>query len=343
MDFTVSHIRRFFVFSGMAVFLLSVIGCRNGKPANTWAQVADSISRIQSNTLRLEALNKALIRFQNDERLYKMRAHTYDELNQLQNAIDDAEKAIKLDSTNAENYFYVADLCMKKPYMTGAIGAMHHLLKVLPGNKTAFERLGKYYFLVKEYENSIKYLNSALKLDPNDAEALFYKGYDYKESGNAKMATLHFQKVIEVKPDYLQAYLQLGLLSADANDPKAVSYFSSALQMDPGNKGALYARGMYYQQHDSIKLALKDYMTFIHKDSSSELINYAVAYCNYLLKNYNQALHYFDRAIQINSIYEQAYYGRGLTYKALHKNAEAVADLKKSEELKGKKPASKNP
>lgn len=339
----ISHIQRFLVLSAIAVLLLAGTACRNGKAGNTSAQVADSISRIQSNTLRLQALNKALIRFQSDERLYKMRAHAYDDLGQLQNAIDDAEMAIKLDSTNADNYFFVADLCMKKPYMTGAIGAMHHLLKVLPGNKTAFERLGKYYFLVKEYENSIKYLNSALKIDPNDAEALFYKGYDYKESGNAKMATLHFQKVIEIKPDYLQAYLQLGLLSADANDPKAVSYFSSALAMDPGNKGALYARGMYYQQHDSIKLALKDYMAFLQKDSSSELVNYAAAYCNYLLKNYSQALHYFDRAILINSIYEQAYYGRGLTYKAMHRNAEAAADLKKAEELRSKKPAPKNP
>lgn len=333
---------RNYLFFILSLYLL-LPACRSGQTGNTAQQVADSISHIQNNTTKLEALNKAVIRFQKDPLLYKMRAQTYDNLIQLQNAIDDAEMVIKLDSTNANNYFYIADLCMKKPYMTGAIGAMHHLLRVLPGNKAAFERLGKYYFIVKEYENSIKYLNSALKLDPNDAEALFYKGYDYKEMGNAKMATLYFQKVIEVKPDYLQAYLQLGLLSADANDPKAVGYFTSALQMDPGNKGALYARGMYYQKHDSIQLALNDYTTFLKQDSSSELINYAVAYTNYLLKNYNQALHYFDRAIQINKIYEQAYYGRGLTYKALHKNAEAAADLKKAEELGAKKPAADKP
>lgn len=329
------------------VFLITVVnfyGCaHNGSPAGTAAQAEDSISRMPDNDAKITALNRAIYRFSNDPKLYKMRAQTHDKLFQLESAVKDAEMVIKLDSLNAANYFYIADLCMKKPYMTGAIGAMHHLIKVLPGEKRGYEKLGEYYFIVKEYENSIKYLNSALRLDPNMPEALFYKGCDYKDMGNNKMAVLHFQRAIEVDPKYIAPYLQLGVIGADNNDPKAESYFSSALQLDPDNKGALYGRGMYYQKHDSLNLALKDYLHILQNDSSSELVNYNVAYCYYLQKDYSKALRYFNRTLQINQLYEQAYYGRGLTYKALHKNKEAEADLKYADDLKAKKPVGKNP
>jgi tetratricopeptide (TPR) repeat protein len=68
-------------------------------------------------------------------------------------------------------------------------------------------------------------------------------------------ATSAFARTIDLKPDFIEAYLARGLLYwRELHDaPAAIADFSSILRLDPGCSEALFYRGMAHQ-------ALSDYV-----------------------------------------------------------------------------------
>ena len=53
-------------------------------------------------------------------------------------------------------------------------------------------------------------MNEAIKLDPNNASLYFNLGVINGEQGNTEKAKEYYKKAIELKPDYFDAYINLG-------------------------------------------------------------------------------------------------------------------------------------
>src|SRR3954471_13658704 len=92
----------------IAVFCLSLAGCKNNTETKQEAQKADSLS-IKLNSPELKAVNAELLKDPGNAALYDKRAKIYQGLKQTEEAINDSKRAIKLDSTKAEFYITLVD------------------------------------------------------------------------------------------------------------------------------------------------------------------------------------------------------------------------------------------
>lgn len=63
----------------------------------------------------------------------------------------------------------------------------------------------------KDYDQAIKELNEAIKLDPKDAKAYNLLGWSYVKKGKLDLAFPHFQKAVELDPKNISALGGLGL------------------------------------------------------------------------------------------------------------------------------------
>jgi tetratricopeptide (TPR) repeat protein len=286
----------------------------------------------------ISELNEAIDANPNDASLYIKRAELHEKKGELEPAIRDAEKAAMLDSTKASNHIFLAQLYEKRPYMRGAIEAYERAVKLNPKDKNSYLRLGILYFQVKDRNNSFKNLNEAIKLDPNLAEAFYYRGYNYRELNMLDKAIREFDHARELKQDYIDAYLQLGLIYADKKDKRAGDYYTTALRLEPGNLRALYARGIYYQEADSIDLAIKDYERILELTPEFLSTNLNLGYIYLQRKDYDKAIEYFTQAIDKNPSLKQAYEYRSRAYGAQGKKDLAKADEEKVKELENKPP-----
>ena len=84
-------------------------------------------------------------------------------------------------------------------------------------------------------------------MNENDAEYWREKGAICSTYGNDKAAIGYYKKVIEIDPDRIDAYFQLGISYGETgNYQKAIQSINRALQTEPQNSLYFYGRGRVY-------------------------------------------------------------------------------------------------
>jgi tetratricopeptide (TPR) repeat protein len=116
-------------------------------------------------------------------------------------------------------------------------------------------------------------------------------------------------------------------------DAEAVSFFSKAIELNPGIAKAYCSRGVELMKMGQVQKALSDLDKSIKLDPKD-----AEAYNNlgsiYIkMRQDAKAITYFDKAIEFKPIFSRAYKNRGAIYNRLGQNKEAIADLSKTVEL----------
>jgi tetratricopeptide (TPR) repeat protein len=75
------------------------------------------------------------------------------------------------------------------------------------------------YLETKDYETYKKLIGEVLKNNPNDADLLFNLGVISGNAKNTADAEKYYTKVIEIKPDYTNAYINLAALKLEDEKP----------------------------------------------------------------------------------------------------------------------------
>ncbi len=184
---------------------------------------------------------------------------------------------------------------------------------------------GNILYRAKRYDKALDAYEHAIQLDPNLADAYYYKGYTLTNLNRYQEALDAYERAIQLAPNDAVAYNGKGYVLYNLNRyDDALAAYDHAIQLDPNlaptynNKGyALYNLNRYQE-------ALEAYDHAIQLDS-----NYAYAYIgkgNALsyLKRYDEALVTYDRAIQLDPNYAYAYIGKGNALRNLKRYDEAL-------------------
>ncbi|MCX6352291.1 MAG: tetratricopeptide repeat protein [Bacteroidetes bacterium] len=316
-------------YSLFTIHLLFLVSCNH--PNKSLHPETDLIKDTSATGLQtaMEGINKDLKANKEDAILYIKRARVYEAMHKTIPAVSDVEKAMKLDSLNAGWHVYLGGLYMTQGFIKWSIGEFKKAINLEPKNKTAALKLGEVFYFLKNRPESFKYLNAAINIDQQLAEAYYYRGLNFRDMGMFDKAVLSFQTAIEADKNYFEAQLKLGDLFASKKNKLAAAYYRNALNLKPGDTRTLYARGSFYRDADSLKLAIKDFSEIIITEPENKDAHYSLGYCFYSLKDYQKGITHFTKALETDPKYAAAYYGRSLCYEALGKKKEAAADLER--------------
>jgi len=279
----------------------------------------------------LAQLNEQIAAEPNNAALLFRRATYFFDNNNGKMAYDDVAKAVSIDSTKDDYYMLLANIHFKGLQMQKSIDAFHKAIELNAANSEAHLKLAELHLYLKEYSKSLNEANEALRIDKTIAKGYFIKGFAYKESGDTSKAISSFQTATEVKPDYYDAYIQLGNIFSARKHPLALEYYNNALKIRPSSTEALYNRGLFLQNNNQIELAQNDYNTILKIDNTYSDASYNLGYIEMAMKNdYKSAIKYFTDAIRINSDYVEAWYNRGLCYDYLNDKVSAEKDYRQA-------------
>lgn len=282
------------------------------------AEIKQNISNNDS-LLTIESVTEKIRKDPKNISLLTQRAKLFLQNNQPENAINDLEVAISIDSLTPQIYFDLSEAYIKVAKSSKSKEWLEMALKLFPDSADVHIKLAQLHLFVKEYVKSMQYLAKAEELNNNKAEIYFLKGIIYKEMVDTTKALENFQIATTLNPDYYDSYIILGNILSNRKDSNAVYFYKNAIKVAPTSSEAHYNLGYYYQNNNSFEKAINEYNTIVRDiDSSYFQAFFNIAYIHMNFKNdYNTAINYFTKAINQKTNYYEAYHNRGYCYEQL--------------------------
>ncbi|HRO74571.1 MAG TPA: tetratricopeptide repeat protein [Crocinitomicaceae bacterium] len=212
------------------------------------------------------------------------------------------------------------------------IAKLKEIIKKEPGNKEAFLDIATAYSYFQDYENTFKYVNEALKIDPKYRDAYTVKGRTYYKMGNMKLAKSSFETAVQQDAKFFVGYLQLGWLYTESEDYKhALEYFTTAVQLENRSTDALYGVAYSNQMLKNSDVALQDYRNLLAVDSTYHLAYFNQAY----IKQYDQmqadsAVYYYKKALALQPEFVKGWHQLGMCYLDIGNKETALIAFKKA-------------
>ena len=282
-----------------------------------------------SISLSLEEINKKILEQPNNHHLYFKRASLHFEEKEMEAALADVDRALKLDSAVADYYLLKSNIYFITNQTRLAKESLEKCLELNPENVEALLKLAEIFLYVKKHEESVGLIDKALKLDQFNAKGYFMKGMNFKELGDTAKAISSMQTAVEQNPEYYDAFIQLGLLFASKADKAAVMYYDNALKLNPTSAEALYNKAKFLQDISAWEQSLAIYEELLKLNPNDKKVHYNIGVVTMLGKEeYTNAIPYFNKVIELDAQDYYAYYSRATCYQATGKDLLAKKDYR---------------
>ncbi|GIN92028.1 hypothetical protein J6TS1_24050 [Siminovitchia terrae] len=167
--------------------------------------------------------------------LYLYLAKSYDQLGDLDKAIETAEQGLAADEYNADLYIYIAGLLMKAGREEEAEDALHQALALDPESTEAASLLNKLLLHQERYEDVLEVLSNIKNADDSqlhwDAAYSYQQIENYSEALNEyKLAYNELKNNLDFLKDYGFFLMEEGMRSEGA------AVFRRLSSLDPSNE-----------------------------------------------------------------------------------------------------------
>jgi tetratricopeptide (TPR) repeat protein len=194
----------------------------------------------------------------------------------------------------------------------------------------ACDVLGTYYFYHDGMPHALGYSIAALEADPGNVRYLYNAATRHMMAGKHDDALRMFENVVQRKPDYLDARLNLGTIYMNMERlGDARKEFLEAVRIDSTSAMACYKLAHIYWKEGREEKAGELYTRAIDLDPQNPEIYLNLALLQLKAGGRAEARKLMERAIDVDSGYALTYYHLGKTYME-------EGDMEKALELYGK-------
>jgi len=246
--------------------------------------------------------------------LYQQRAEYYYRTHKVDDALADILYAIKLNNTKSSYYVTLADIYFAKTE-TDLVEEMLKKAIAIDNYNEAYLKLAELYLYQYMYRECDDILETAIRLQNHNPKAFLTKAILLREMGDTTGWLRMMQLVIDQDPTEALAYSDLAFFFQEKLNPLAISYYKNALEITPYDKILNYNLGKLYQDLGELELAKEQYYILIAIDPNSYPAFNNLGYIALVYEdNYEEAVRFFSKAIELFPSYDQAYCNRGIAY-----------------------------
>lgn len=150
---------------------------------------------------------------------------------------------------------------LRRAQLEKAIAHLKEALRIHPTYKNAYLLLGNAHNYLQRFEESIQYYDTALRLDPNYAEAIRNRAETYRDAGkyfgekeqNPVKAELYLQKALKEMPKDYETHRLLGVAAGvQGKHQEAIQFFTQATGIDPGNADAWFNLALAWRESGNL-------------------------------------------------------------------------------------------
>lgn len=215
----------------------------------------------------------------------------------------------------------------------GAIDDINQAISIDRSNSAFFSFRGEMRFYLGDTTAAFTDMNLALRFDSLDLPANAVKADILFHRNRMPEAFTHYQRVLRIDSTLAYAHSRIGVIQyeyfGDLDD--AINCFSKAIAIDSTDVYYYQMRYVLYTETDSQLKALDDLNKIVELEPSA-LAYYERGRTKIRLKRLNKATLDFDKAIELDPNYAEAFYWRGLV--KFQQGKDGCADLRKAVDMK---------
>ena len=235
----------------------------------------------------------------------------------------------------AQEMAKAGDTEYRRQEFDSAIENYKNAIQYSPDYTTAYFKLARTYFKMKDYENAKIYLEQNLAVDPNQEQSEKMLGDIYRVTGESEKAIEHYNRAISFNGNYHQAYYSLGtILLSNGDLENAKIALKSAIRLDSKYAKAYGTLGTIEQELGNIYYAIEYFLHSIEINSQSYKIHYRLSSAYNIQKQYKDAKKSAKECLNIKRNYAPAYFELGISEMALGNKVAATDAFEKAKKDK---------
>ena len=215
--------------------------------------------------------------------------------------------------------------------------ALEFYLKAISSNSknpNLFFLIGTAYLQIKDFENSVIYLNKCILLDPKNIGAQNNLGGAYQNLKKYSKSIDVFKKLLTLNPKFTEAYNNIGNCYFQLNKHQdAIENFKKSIEIDPKNFVAYSNIANVYRELKLFEKSILNYKKSIELNNKYFLAFNNLANVYKDISKFDEAIINYRKAIKINDKYVSAYENLGNVFHETAKFNEAANNYKKAYDI----------
>lgn len=286
----------------------------------------------------LEEYNKAIKLFPNDQYFYYLKGELKQQMNDFKGAISDYNISIAIGTRDnsyvTRHYYRRGDAKFQLQDFQGALLDYKKSLELNPEFNFLNIRIGQVKFELKDYQGAIKDFTASM-VDDETFEPYFFRGLSKLKLKNLKDAEVDFDKAMQL---IISNYELLRVSQSEntlQNFEFALRKYDEELKLNANLKEYLlllkgYANAGLKKHKEAIEIYTQ--ITQSH-ENLNKYTYFLMALSKYLINDFENAIDYFNTAIELNPLIGNFYYYRGHAKHNKNDFEGAIIDYYKSIEL----------
>ena len=216
-----------------------------------------------------------------------------------------------------------------------ALYASNQMLELFPNAVVLYNFAGAANVGLMQFDAAIANYKQAIRIKPDYAEAYYNMGIALGSKGEVKAAINSYKQALQINPDYAEAYNNMGMTLHSEGDPQAaIGCYSKAVSINPNYAEAYNNMGNVLNDTGALEAAIKSY-----KHALRIRPNYAEAYNNMggSLSDRGDlvaAINSYKQALEIKPSYAEVHYNLANTLNDKGEPEAAIDSYNKALEIK---------
>jgi tetratricopeptide (TPR) repeat protein len=153
----------------------------------------------------------------------------------------------------------------------------------------------------KKTEKTIKWLNKALALEPNDPDIHFLMGHEYVRKNDILTAIKHVSRALQADPVFGDNLFTYTYLFEELNKPEeAIEFFTIITEEFPFLGAGWFGLGFILSWNNKLEEAIDAYNLALTCENDLAAAHFNMANAFFELKNYDKALYHYFEAFNID-------------------------------------------
>ena len=182
-------------------------------------------------------------------------------------AMDNLSKVTAKDPQNRTALFMKGFIYKETGDTANAVVLLRKVCDLYPEYEPAFEELGMLY-ANRHDPLALEYLNTALRLEPQNTNALYGLAMYYQDLNQIEKAQEIYKQILDINDNHKEAWHNRGYIEifTYGDYPEAINYLTRAIQCDSSFIEAWVNRGCAYELMGDKQHALDDFQAALQLD-----------------------------------------------------------------------------